>query len=79
MSRSLSYLRRALFGVSCAVVFGFGATQALATPAQASMRNVCNPDLEAECDRRCKLEGEAQQGYCIGTWGPYWSCECYVP
>jgi len=35
MSRSLSNLRRVLFGVSCAVVFGFGATQAFGSPAQA--------------------------------------------
>jgi len=30
MSRSLIQLRRVLFGVSCAVVFGFGGTQAFA-------------------------------------------------
>ena len=30
MSRSLINLRRALLGVSCVVVFGFGATQAFA-------------------------------------------------
>jgi hypothetical protein len=32
MSRSFIHLRRALFGVSCTIVFGFGATQALAEP-----------------------------------------------
>jgi hypothetical protein len=30
MSRSFIQLRRALFGVSCAVVFGFGGTRAFA-------------------------------------------------
>ena len=30
MSRSFTYLRRILFGTSCAIVFGFGATQASA-------------------------------------------------
>lgn len=32
MSRSFIHLRRALFGVSCAIVFGFGASEALAAP-----------------------------------------------
>ena len=32
MSRSIIYLRRLLFGVSCTIVFGLGATQALAAP-----------------------------------------------
>lgn len=76
MSRSFINLRRVLFGVSCAVVFGFGGTQALAAPAQA-MRRACDANLDAECDRRCKLEGEHNTGYCIG-WGPRWECECYV-
>jgi hypothetical protein len=31
MSRSFINLRRALFGVSCVIVFGFGATEAFAT------------------------------------------------
>jgi hypothetical protein len=34
MSRSFIHLRRALFGLSCAIVFGFGATQAFASPDQ---------------------------------------------
>lgn len=32
MSRSLSHLRRGIAGVTFAVAFGFGATQALAAP-----------------------------------------------
>jgi hypothetical protein len=32
MSRSLTHLRRALFVVSCAIVFGFGATEAVGSP-----------------------------------------------
>jgi hypothetical protein len=77
MSRSFINLRRVLFGVSCAVVFGFGGTQALAAPADAK-RNACNEMLDAECDRRCKAEGEQNTGYCVGGWGPYWSCECFT-
>ena len=46
MSRSFIYLRRALFGASCTIVFGFGATQAMA-----------NPDLARE--GRCMLTGYA--------------------
>ena len=76
MSRSLSNLRRVLFGVSCAVVFGFGGMQALAAPAQ-PMRDGCTAALNAECDRRCKLEGEQNTGYCVG-YPPYWSCECFA-
>ncbi|MEW5928074.1 MAG: hypothetical protein AB1941_11360 [Gemmatimonadota bacterium] len=41
MGRSFIHLRRALFGTSCAVVFAFGATQALAAPQQTSRDEVC--------------------------------------
>lgn len=43
MSRSSIYLRRALFGTSCAVVFGFGASQAFATPDQQAAGGSCRP------------------------------------
>ncbi len=32
MSVSFAHLRRIVFGTSCAIVFGFGATQAFAEP-----------------------------------------------
>ena len=42
MSRSWIRLRRVLFGVSCAVVFGFGATHAAAaSPDTQAMACVC--------------------------------------
>lgn len=75
MSRSFSYLRRALFGTSCAVVFGFGATQALAGPAQASMRYACTEEWEQYCDYSCGLEG--MQGRCASV-GPRVWCDCYI-
>jgi hypothetical protein len=42
MSRSFIYLRRALFGTSCAIVFGFGASQALASPGSSRIGR-CTP------------------------------------
>ncbi len=49
MSRSFIHLRRALFGVSCAIVFGFGATQALAEPQGNTVSSLnCRP-LETLC------------------------------
>lgn len=74
MSRSLSYLRRGLLGAAVAGALGFGATQALATPAQTSARTVCSPEMEAYCAQLC---GEAG-GYCqrpTTPGGPF--CFCY--
>jgi hypothetical protein len=49
MSRSFIRLRRALFAVSCAVVFGFGATQAFAEPQTASARQIRCAIYETTC------------------------------
>jgi hypothetical protein len=48
MSRSFIYLRRALFGVSCTIVFGLGATQALAEPPRPGPESLraCTPREE---------------------------------
>ena len=74
MSRSVSNLRRALFGVSCHIVFGFGASQALASPAQAALPPVCSVEMEAYCAELC---GEAG-GYCKPPVWPDTSwCWCY--
>lgn len=75
MSRSFINLRRALFGTSCVIVFGFGATEVLAAPAQASKRNPCYEELHNYCADQCRLQGEHLTGYCNGI-GPYFWCEC---
>jgi hypothetical protein len=52
MSRSFINLRRALFGTSCAIVFGFGATQALAGAPQMGVNSqwACRPyPIELTC------------------------------
>lgn len=75
MSRSFIHLRRALFGTSCAVVFGFGATQAVATPQQTS-RWECSPaGINAQCDEMCRLLMYSG-GYCNGI---TYECECFFP
>ena len=52
MSRSFIYLRRALFGTSCAVVFGFGASQALATPYPSHGSGMRSDQPQRLCDVR---------------------------
>ena len=76
MSRSLSNLRRVLFGVSCAIVFGFGATQALAGPPGPGGLWPPNPYngscmLIDECSDYCGWYGA--DGYC----DRYYNCLCY--
>jgi hypothetical protein len=54
MSRTFIQLRRVVFGTSCAVVFGFGATQALASPMQAASRqDFCTLQETAICNDYC--------------------------
>ena len=66
MSRSFINLRRVLFGVSCAVVFGFGATTAFATPDTAARK----PTICVDGTVGCWCMGSH---FCVepGT------CECY--
>jgi hypothetical protein len=49
MNVSFVHLRRILFGTSCAIVFGFGATQAFAEPRIDLARGpLCRPD-QTQC------------------------------
>ena len=61
MSRSLIHLRWALLGVTCAVVFGFGATQAFTAPttSPAVRGPFCPTDTPDWCAslRRCVSQG----------------------
>ncbi|HEU0076618.1 MAG TPA: hypothetical protein VFQ76_03150 [Longimicrobiaceae bacterium] len=73
MRRSLIHLRRALLGVSCTAVFGFGATQALGSTDRAP-RKFCPtedppyPYYSAFCGSGC-VDGI---GYC----GEDGQCHC---
>ena len=72
MRISLNRLRRILFGTSCAVVFGFGASQALASPAQAAFYG-CTVWQDMQCQNYCA--GLGAQGRCT-NFGIY-DCQCY--
>ena len=68
MSRSFIRLRRALLGVSSAIVFGFGADQALAVPQTSPSYGMCadsssGPTLDWECTSHCYQQGYVD-GYC---------------
>lgn len=67
MSRSFSHLRRAVFGLSCVVVFGFGATQALASPDQDRFGDCARTGYayvpRDGCPTDCPLSG---LGFCNG-------------
>ncbi len=67
MSRSFIYLRRALCGTSCAIVFGFGATQAFAEPQTGPARQIRCEIYET----RCPCNGSY---YCVP-----WGAECLNP
>ncbi len=76
MSRSLIHLRRVLFGTSCAIVFGFGSTQALASPMRAASpsEGYCTEAAARLCQQRCVYQG-ANSGYCYKI-GELSRCEC---
>lgn len=79
MRRSFIHLRRVLFGVSCAVVFGFGATEVLAMPDPEPGPVACPTTVEPSepyytfyCAQGCV----EQVGYC----GADGFCHCgYIP
>ncbi len=80
MSRSFIQLRRVLCGVSCAVVFGLGATQALAMPDPElppglhcpTSSDPSEPYYSVYCAQGCMEE----VGYC----GSDGMCHCgYIP
>ncbi len=70
MSRSFIHLRRMLFGTSCVIVFGFGATQALAAPKLSSWEG-CDSNMVVWCENQCAGPGT---GRC--TWFGFYYCEC---
>lgn len=63
MSFSFVHLRRALLGTSCAIVFGFGASQALASPAQGTILGCTRWEAQA-CNDFCATYGENVKGNC---------------
>ena len=63
MSRSFITLRRVLLGTSCAIVFGFGGAELLATPRPAAAPPVCQ--LGYMLCRTC-----TGQWYCYPTTEP---------
>ena len=71
MKLNASRLGRTVFNSAAALALGFGAMQALATPASASAANarICDP---AWCDAQCVANG-ASGGFCISRF----ICECY--
>ena len=76
MSISFVHLRRALLGTSCAIVFGFGSTQALASPMRAASpsEGYCTEAVERLCQQKCLYRG-ANFGHCYKI-GEIAHCEC---
>ena len=77
MTRSFIYLRRALLGVSCTIVFGVGAAEAYARETWVTISWTCNPrirDSAEFCADRCAEAGyqlDSRCAYASGGW-----CEC---
>lgn len=80
MSLSFVHLRRILFGASCALVFGFGATQALASPAQTAFYGCTTWDKQ-RCNNYCAANYPGSVGRCTDFGG--YQCQCeygpYIP
>lgn len=70
---SFTQLRRIVFGTSCVVVFGFGASQALASPARAAFYG-CDVWEQEQCDSFCSIYGPGVKGRCTDL-GLY-DCQC---
>jgi len=75
MIRSFTYLRRALFGTSCAIVFGFGATQALAGPRQMNRDEVCTRTDAGHADCAVWCQNNGHDG---GKCGANGVCFCWT-
>ncbi len=75
MSRSFIYLRTGLSGVSCAIVFGFGATQAFAGPQITEGDGICipSPGGNAFCHQWC-----VDRGYPGGKCVLDGTCACLI-
>jgi hypothetical protein len=63
MSRTATMLRRAAFPMAIALAMGFGASQALATPAEAPAARLCTLAEDARCAEKCRANW-ADGGYC---------------
>lgn len=67
MSRSFTHLRRLLLGVSCTIVFGFGATQAFAERNGRMVGGYCKYG-DSMADGLCQTEcGAYDYGYCTSS------------
>jgi hypothetical protein len=78
MSRSLIHMRRVLFGVSCTMVFGFGATQAFAERTNQPAASICDstdPYSNAECRTGCYASGQGGGSCNEATM----KCDCNFP
>ena len=75
MSRLPTLLRRGLLGVAFTATLGFGATQALATPAQARLGTCMYTPFPYDPPGGCHFECE-YGGYCSGF---DTNCTCYDP
>lgn len=64
MKSPMTYLRRGLLGLAFAGTMGFGATQALATPAQAAAMGNCPVEGYDYYYYPCAYSCPYQQGYC---------------
>jgi hypothetical protein len=56
-------LRKASFPMAVALAMGFGASQALATPADAPTARLCTTQEDIRCADKCRANG-ADGGYC---------------
>lgn len=65
MSRSFIHIRRVLFGVSCTIVFGFGATHAFAERTS-QYCEYGTPWADATCQADCTATG-SNFGWCEET------------
>jgi len=71
MSRILTKARTTLLAASMFGALGFGAVQALATPAEAAAPPTCN---QGACNRQCEAQfGPFAAGYCENG-----VCQCAV-
>jgi hypothetical protein len=63
MSRTATMLRKASFPMAIALAMGFGASQALATPAKAPAARLCTTQEDIRCAEKCRAQF-ADGGYC---------------
>jgi hypothetical protein len=63
MSRTATMLRKASFPIAVALAMGFGASQALATPADAPTARLCTTQEDIRCAEKCQAS-YADGGYC---------------